>query len=331
MTTADSYESAIGSVIGRYVALKRALGRTFQKDGYVLRQLDRYLAKHDEPDLTMRSFIGWSREIEHMALAVRRDRLQVVHRFCQFRRREAPGAFVPDPDQFPQAQPRPIPYIFTHAEILRLLEVTNGLRAEPQSPLYPQIARVSVVLLYTAGLRRGEIVRLALGDYERRDGLLLVRDTKFHKSRLLPLSDDATREMESYLDARDRPPFLRDAGSPLLFNGFGGSAGYSHGGFGVMMRRLFRKAKIRTPTGRTPRTHDLRFTFAVHALLRWYRSGADVSSRLPVLSRYMGHVSVVSTQYYLGLLDAVAVAANVKFERHCDRFFTAGDHEGGKS
>ena len=329
MMPANSFESAVGPVLGRYVAFKRALGRTFQNEVYVLGQLDRYLAAHDEPDLTLASFTGWSREIQHMAAAGRRQRLQIVYRFCQFRRREEPGAFVPNPDQFPPAQPRPRPYIFTHAEILRLLELTGGLKAEPQSPLYPQVARVSVVLLYTAGLRRGELVRLTLGDYERRDGLLLVRDTKFHKSRLLPLCDDAMREMESYLDARDRPPFSRGAESPLLFNGFGDSAGYSHGGCGQMMRRLFRKAGIRTLTGSTPRTHDLRFTFAVHALLRWYRSGVDVSSRLPVLSRYMGHVSVVSTQYYLSLLGAVAEAANVKFERHCARFLPAGDDEGG--
>lgn len=328
MTTADTFESAVGPVIGRYVSLKRALGRTFQKEAYVLGQLDRYLAEHNEPDLTLASFAGWSREIEHMAVAERRQRLRIVYRFSQFRQRGEPGAFVPDPDQFPPAQPRPRPYIFAHAEIVRLLEVTDGLEATPQSPLHPQVARVSVVLLYTAGLRRGEVVRLTLGDYERGDGLLLVHDTKFHKSRLLPLCDDAMREMESYLDVRDRPPFPRDVGSPLLFNGFGGSAGYSHGGFGQMMRTLFRKAGIRTPTGGSPRTHDLRFTFAVHALLRWYRSGADVSSRLPVLSRYMGHVSVVSTQYYLSLLGAVAEAANVKFERHCARFLPAGDDEG---
>ncbi|MGH6693537.1 MAG: tyrosine-type recombinase/integrase, partial [Gammaproteobacteria bacterium] len=167
MRTADTFESGIGSIIGRYIALKRALGRTFRKDGYVLRQLDRYLAKHDEPDLTLTSFTSWSREIEHMTLAERRERLRIVYRFCQFRRRGEPGAFVPDPDQFPPAQPRPRPYVFTHAEILQLLEVTEGLNAKPQSPLYPQNARVSVVLLYTAGLRRGEVVRLTIGDYER--------------------------------------------------------------------------------------------------------------------------------------------------------------------
>jgi integrase len=291
--------------------------------------LDRYLADHHAPDLTLESFTGWSRELEQLAVAERRQRMQVVYRFCQFRRRTEPGAFLPDPDQFPPAQPRPRPYIFTHAEIVRLLEATGSLKAGPQSPLYPQVARLSVALLYTAGLRRGEVVRLTLGDYERRDGLLLVRDTKFRKTRLLPLCEDAMREMESYLDVRDHPPFPRCAESPLLFNGFGGSTGYSHGGFGMLMRRLFREAGIRTPSGRTPRTHDLRFTFAVHALLRWYRSGVDVPSRLPVLSRYMGHVSIVSTQYYLGFLDAVVEAANERFERHCARFLPAGDGRGG--
>lgn len=329
MTKASVFESAIGPVISRYLSLKRALGRTFQKEECVLGQVDRYLTDHDEVDLTLESFTGWSRELEHLGVAVRRDRIQVVHRFCQFRRRTEPDAFLPEPDQFPPAQPRPRPYIFTNDEIVRLLDVAKGLQAEPQSPLYPQVARLSVVLLYTAGLRRGEVVRLTLGDYERRDRALLVRDTKFHKSRLLPLGEDATREMQSYLDARDRRPFPRCAESPLLYNGFGGSPGYSHGGFGMLMRRLFRKAQIRTPSGRTPRTHDLRFTFAVHALLRWYRLGVDVPSRLPVLSRYMGHVSIVSTQYYLGFLDAVVEAANDKYERHFVRFLPAVDDKGG--
>jgi integrase len=330
MTKTVVFESAIGPVICRYISLKRALGRRFEKDAWVLRQLDRYLSEHDEQDLTRGSFAAWSRQIEHLSASSRRAQLRIVYRFCKFRQRQERDVFVPDPDQFPPAQPRPRPYIFSHAEILRLLEVAEGLGARPQSPLRSPVARISVVLLYTAGLRRGEIVRLTLGDYERDDGLLLVRNTKFHKSRLLPLGADARSEMASYLEARDRPPFPLETGSPLLFNGFCGSAGYSHGGFSAMMRQLFREAEIRTPAGRTPRTQDLRFTFAVHALLRWYRSGGELSSRLPVLSRYMGHASVVSTQYYLSLLDAVAEAANVKFERHCARFLSAGVDEGGK-
>jgi len=325
----EKFESVVGPAIDRYISLKLALGRSFRNDRYVLGQLDRYLADQDSPDLTHGAFSDWCRDIEHMALATRRQRMQIVYRFCVFRRRTEPDAFLPDPDQFPSAQPRPRPYIFTHVEIARLLDTTSSFVGRPQSPLYAQVARLSSALLYTAGLRRGEVVRLTLGDYEKNDGLLLVRDTKFHKSRLLPLSQDAVREMERYLGVRDRPPFPREHESPLLFNGFGGSVGYSHGGLGGLMRRLFRAAGIRTPSGRPPRTHDLRFTFAVHSLLRWYRAGVDVTSRLPILSQYMGHVSIVSTQYYLGFLDAVVEEANDRFEQHCARFLPVWDAREG--
>jgi integrase len=97
------------------------------------------------------------------------------------------------------------------------------------------------------------------------------------------------------------------------------------------MHRLFQAAEIRTATGRTPRTHDLRFTFAVHALLRWYRSDVDVQARLPALSAYMGHGSIVSTEYYLTFLDAIAEAASARFDRHCSAFLSTASIAGGGS
>ena len=83
-----------------------------------------------------------------------------------------------------------------------------------------------------------------------------------------------------------------------------------------MLRKITRAAGIKTARGRTPRVHDLRFTFAAHALLRWYRDDVDIQSRLPALATYMGHVSVVSTQYYLTFLSATAEAASERFHRH---------------
>jgi hypothetical protein len=87
-----------------------------------------------------------------------------------------------------------------------------------------------------------------------------------------------------------------------------------------LLRKLIREADIRTAKGRRPRVHDLRFTFAVNALLRWYRTGIDVQARLPALSIYMGHSSVVSTQYYLTFVDDLAHAACERFDQHCSRF-----------
>jgi integrase len=253
-------------------------------------------------------------------------RMQLVRQFCLYRRRTEPACFVPDPSQFPPPPPRPLPHVFSKGEIIRLLRAADALRSWGASPLYRQVARLAVVLLYTSGLRRGEVVRLTLGDYDPVEHVLSVRDTKFHKSRMVPLSTDAVSEMERYLDGRLRHGFPRSADAPMLLHR---RAAYSGNGLRVLMRHLFRAADVRTAAGRLPRVHDLRFTFAFHALLRWYRAGVDVQARLPALAVYMGHVSVLSTQYYLPVLDVVAKEASERFDRHSAVFLSAVSDEGG--
>lgn len=329
MTTYGAFVSAIGPVIARYVALKRALGRRFDTQQHLLTQLDRFLASSHASDLTAESFAAWCSSIQHVTAGARRERMRVVYRLCLFRQRSEPTCFVPDPSQFPPPQPRPRPHIFSEAEIVQLLHATEILQPNAPSPLHRQVARLAIVLLYTTGLRRREIVRLTLGDYDATDRVLLVRESKFHKSRLAPLSADAVIEMERYIEDRRRPGFPCDAGAPLLLTRHGGLTAYSDGGFGLLMRKLFRQAGVRTAAGRPPRVHDLRFTFAVHALLRWYRAGVDVQTRLPALTAYMGHGSIVSTQYYLTFFDAVAQAASEQFDQYCSRLLSTRASAGG--
>lgn len=100
-------------------------------------------------------------------------------------------------------------------------------------------------------------------------------------------------------------------------NRCGGLRAYSGASFGRSLRRLFRRADICTAKGVPPRVHDLRHTYAVHALLRWYHAGVDVQAKLPILATAMGHVSIVSTAYYLPFLEPVAQAAGERFARHC--------------
>jgi integrase len=208
-----------------------------------------------------------------------------------------------------------------------LVRQTNSRRIRA-TPLHRHAARLAVVLLYTSGLRRGEVIRLTLGDYNAVEKLLVIRESKFHKSRLVPLSKDGIRELNQYLRHRNAPGFPRDSASPLLLNKHGGNTGYTGIGLAHMIRKLYRRANIRTCSGRLPRIHDLRFTFAVHALLRWYRRGDDLHRKLPALSTYMGHVSVVSTQYYLPFVEDVSEAASQQFDRHFAQFdpelFTGG-------
>jgi integrase len=186
---------------------------------------------------------------------------------------------------------------------------------------------LAIVLLYTSGLRRGELVRLTLGDYDFEERTLHIRDTKFHKSRLVPLSRQAAHEINRYLRARRRLSHAADA--PLLCTRHHGLRPYTGTGLAQGLRRLFEHAEVRTARGLLPRIHDLRHTFALEALRRWYREGVDVQSKLPALAAYMGHVSIISTQYYLALLEPFSATIGERFDRHCAAFLGTSAAAGG--
>ena len=189
-------------------------------------------------------------------------------------------------------------------------------------------------MLYTTGLRRGELLRLTVADFDRSEGTLLVRESKFHKSRLLPLSGDALCAIKAVLQERQAKGLPLFMNSPLLWNGYGGTGRYTGGGFAQIVRDLLRTSGIRTAAGRLPRVHDFRHTFAVHAVLRWYRAGKDVQAKLPALAAYMGHVSIASTEHYLHLVEELAAVASDRFHRRYGALIGEPDGEdtrGGRS
>jgi integrase/recombinase XerD len=316
MTAPVVFASVLGPLIRRYLDLKRALGRRADSLQYVLAQLDRFLASCDAQDLDRDTFAAWCSCFEHLAANTRRQRMRIVYQLCLFRRREAPDCFVPDPSQFPPLQPWPLPHIFCEAEITRLLLAADAFKSNAPSPLHRPVARLAITLLYTPGLRRGELARLTLGDYDATGHVLLIRETKFYKSRLIPLAADARVEIDRSLEQRLRPSLPGAADAPLLLHHHGGLRGYTGTGLSSLVRNIIRTANIRTGAGR-------------HALLRWYRAGVDVQARLPALCTYMGHSSLVSTQHYLVFFDAIAQAASERFDAHCAAFLPAVSLQGG--
>lgn len=321
MSAARSFTSIIGSDIAAYVVLKKALGRGFAAETAILADLDGFLARRS-CDLSAEVFAAWCLTLERLTPTVRRNWMRIARNLCLYRRRRDPACFVPDPTGLPAAHAPVPPHIFTEDQIVRVLRAAATLSPTSTSPLYSEGMRLAVVLLYTLGLRRGELVRLVLSDYDPAEHTLLVRTSKFHKSRVVALSKDAAREMERFM--RARRPLSQAADAPLLVTWRRrGVRAYSGGGLGMALRRLFARAGVRTVGHRTPRVHDLRHTHAVHALLRWYRQGVDVQAKLPVLATAMGHVSIASTAYYLALLAPVAEAASERFARHCDPLLAA--------
>ena len=321
--------SALAVPIASYLRLKEALGCQYSVERAILYALDRFL-NDTHADLTADTFQAWDATLARLTSGVRRNWLRVVRNLCLYHRRTCPTAFVPDPASFPTAHTPVPPHIFTEAEIVRLVRAVEQLRPTATSPIRRTVFRLALVLLYTTGLRRGELLRLTVGDYHADEHLLLVRESKFHKSRLLPLSVDGRHAVEASLRARRHHSVPCTADSPLIWNrARSGGRSYTGVGLGAGFRTLCEHAKIHTTTGGWPRVHDLRHTFAVHALLRWYRAGVDPEAKLPFLAAYMGHVSPISTAYYLPFVPALATVASARFLAAAGALVTTQPHEGG--
>lgn len=320
--------SVLGPTITDYVTLKQALGRRFAVESHLLSHLDTFLSRTDS-DLTAESFAAWCRTLLHLSSGVRRSWMRVTRNLCLYRQRTEMSCFVPDASQFPPLHQPVQPHIFIETEVARLLEAADRLKPGRGLPLRRETFKLAVVLLYTSGLRRGELLRLLIGDYDPVERTLLVRESKFHKSRLLPLSVDGSRELEVYFTARRRARLSTAADVPVISNCRDGGRPYTGVGFGSTVRELFRATGVRTAAGRWPRVHDFRHTFAVRALLRWYQAGDDVQAKLPLLATYMGHVSIVSTQYYLHFIDELAALASDRFALRCGELVTTLGDAGG--
>jgi integrase len=307
--------SRLGPAIERYVTLKQALGRQYAAERWMLGHVDRFLTARDA-DLTADTFAAWCLTLQHLTTGTRRRRMQVVRNVCLYRRRQEPTCFVPDDRLFPPTHHAIRPYLFTDEDIRRLLTAASALRPSLTSPLRRENVRLAIVVLYTTGLRRGELVSLTLSDYDAGQRTLLIRESKFHKSRVVPLSRDGAGEIDRLLEHRrtQRLPLTPD--SHLLWNRSRGGNAYTGAGLHHVLHTLFRSTQIRTEHGRVPRVHDFRHAFAITALLRWYRAGVDVQAKLPLLATYMGHVSIVSTAYYLQFVEPLAAAASERFAGH---------------
>jgi integrase len=309
------FSSRLAPLFSEYVDLKRALGRRFEMPSRTLQCLDRFLIDHTAQysDLTAAAFAAWCHRYEHISSGVRRVRMLEVRSFCLYRSRTEPWCFVPDLRSFPAYHQRVKPHIFSEPEIAKLLCAASGLKRNPVSPLRPEVIRLAIVLLYTTGMRRGELLALKLGDYNRREFTLHIRETKFYKSRLLPINDSIARELEQYLHVRFRQKLPLSSDSPLIWNAAWGGGAYSATSLQGALRPLLKKCGIVTTKGKLPRIHDFRHSFAVNALLRWYRSGLNVGNKLPLLATYLGHGSALFTHYYLHFIEPLRSAASQRF------------------
>ena len=303
----------LAAAIQEFVTHKRALGLVYWRTEYHLRSL-----------------LGQVGDVELRGISVQqveqflKGRQETVTRFWLSKYRAA-GVFfryaisrgymesAPLPKSVPKMPAQFVPYLYSIDEMRRLLAIPDSCYP-PRSILSPLTMRTLLLLLYGTGLRLGEGASLKWADVDLEEGLLTVRETKFFKSRLLPVSSDIVRVLRAY---RDQQWPTSPAPDTRVFCTRRRAAMTKDHAF-RMFQWLRREAGVlRFDGGRfQPRLHDLRHTFAVTRLVTWYREGKDVQRLLPHLSVYLGHVNIESTAYYLTMTKELLQEANRCFERY---------------
>jgi integrase len=221
----------------------------------------------------------------------------------------------PLPAHLPKRPPAYVPHIYTRDELRRLLEATTAFRKRPRK-LSQETLRALLLLLYGSGLRVGEALALNLADVDLEAALLTIRDTKFHKTRLVPLGADLKRTLTNYAAERSQADQAQTPDSPFFLGEDQSRLTYGP------VNKTFGKLRVKAGVLRTdgaryqPRLHDLRHTFAVDRLTSWYRAGADVQRLLPKLSTYLGHAHLSDTQVYLTMTPELLQAASTRFAQY---------------
>lgn len=297
-----------------YLGERRQLGFELRSPGYALMQFARHIdgLGHRGP-LTIEIMSDWAQQ--DRAQRGRRvtwaRRLKLLRPFARYLQQFDPDTEVPDDTIFGPTHQRLAPHIYTEQEIVDLLAAARGLA--PCKGLRPATYETLFGLIAAAGLRVSEALHLLDSDIDLNLGIVTVRQTKFCKSRQLPLHPSATEALIRYRRIRSRhlavaddmPFFVSKNGKALRLRTV-------HRVFANLRQQLGWGARGGHPQ---PRIHDLRHTFVVRRVMLWHDRGVDIDQAVLALSTYMGHAKVTNTYWYLsGVPDLMAVAAR-RFEQ----------------
>jgi len=287
-----------------YLSIRRSMGYKFAYEGQLVGQFAAYLDAVGAERLTIAHALSWAKQPADAAPVWWAVRLGVTRGFARYLSAIDPATEVPPVGLLPEPSHRIVPYIYSDADIARLLEAAGRLAPAHRADTY----RTLIALISVTGMRAGEAVRLDRDDVDLDQGLLTIRNSKFGKSRQVPLHPTSVAALAAYARRRDeRRPRPK---SPSFFTSAIGTR-LLRDNVSTVFPRLVRETGLQSPNRRRPpRLHDMRHTFAVRCVIGWYRAGVDVERRLALLSTYLGHVDPSTTYWYLSavpeLLELIA-------------------------
>lgn len=299
--------SRLQQSLAEYLRLRRALGFKLEREGRWLPRFIDFLEHRDSDRITTSLAVRWAMASPSGSAPSMHARLRMVRGFARYLASHDPATELPPYERLPAVSiTRRTPYIYTEDEIGDLIAAAQSL-----SHLKGATYATLLGLLAATGMRIGEAIALDRRDIDWRRESLIVRQDKRRRSRDLVLHPTTIAALRAYAAARDRA--LPYPSGPSFFVSLAGTRlNYKNVHFGFL--RLVRQASLDQRRPR-PRLHDLRHTFAVTTLKRWYREDVDVDARLPTLSTYLGHVAPASTYWYLTATPELLLLAKQRTER----------------
>ena len=299
-----------------YLDERRGLGFALTIPGSQLLAFARFAeASGHRGPLTRQLIISWARDEAKRATPMTwAKRLEVVRPFAKHRARIEPGTYVPEADTFGRSRRRLAPHLYTDREIVDLLAAAG--RLSPKGTLRPATYRALFGLIAATGLRVSEALRLKCADVDLDAGVLTVRQTKFAKSRLVPLHPTTVRTLRQYLAFRQRHvPMVQDG--PFLASARGTALAKRtvHWVFDQLRKQLRWTAR---GGHAAPRIHDLRHTFICRRVQLWHEHGTDIDNAMVALSTYVGHAKVSDTYWYLTAAPDLMSVAGRRFEQFAE-------------
>jgi integrase/recombinase XerD len=285
--------TALGDAAGEYLRLRRLLGHNLDEAHRLLPRFVAYLDSIGATTVTIEAAIAWATDGVDPATTSGARRMGIARGFARHMAGIDEHTEIPPLGLIPMRQRWRPPFLFTPADIAALLAAARGLRWRLPAATHETL----LGLLAATGMRVGEALRLEPGDVDRDNGVIMIRQSKFGKSRLVPVLADTVAALDHYIASRDRLLRVERTTTRLFVTVRGRELIYP------IVQQVFRAlcdtACIGAGAAHPPRVHDLRHTFAVTVLTGWYRNGDNIESRLPALSTYLGHRDPRSTYWYL--------------------------------
>lgn len=300
--------SPLRQALADYLALRRSLGYKLAGAERLLGQFVAYLEERGEKTIVTERALAWATLPANGEASWLFLRLSAVRGFAAYMQTIDPATEIPAADLLPRRRSQTTPYLYSDEQIAALIAAATTLRGTHRIATYQTL----VGLLAVTGMRIGEAIGLDRVDVDFQAELIVIRNTKFGKSRELALHRSTVEALRRYLGRGDRPHsatdavFLSTAGARLLYSGAQRT-----------FAKLATRAAVEPRSGKCrPRLHDLRHSFAVRTILDGYRSGGEVEGRMAALSTYLGHTDPANTYWYLSAAPELMELAAERLERH---------------